>query len=61
LDYFHPPQNLKEASCKGYRVLVRSKKAKKDVVIAVFSKIEARLKALYVRKKGIPEGGLKAL
>jgi len=31
------------------------------VVIADFSKIEARLKALYVRKKGTPEGGLKAL
>jgi len=27
------------------------------VVIADFSKIETRLKALYVRKKGIPEGG----
>ena len=49
LAYFHPPQNLKVASCKGYRVLVRSKKAKKNVVIANFSKIEARLKALYVR------------
>ena len=36
---------------------MRSKKAKKNVVIADFSKIEARLKALYVRKKGIPEGG----
>ena len=31
------------------------------VVIANFSKIEARLKALYVRFWGIPEGGLKAL
>ncbi len=31
------------------------------VVIASFSKIEDRLKALYVRKKVIPEGGLKAL
>lgn len=31
------------------------------VVITNFSKIETRLKALYVRKKGIPEGGLKAL
>jgi len=30
------------------------------VVIADFSKIETRKKALYVRKKGIPEGGLKA-
>ena len=42
------------ASCKVYRVLGRSKKAKKNVVIAVFSKIETRL-------KGIPEGGLKPL
>jgi hypothetical protein len=49
------------ASCKGYRVLKRSKKAKKNVVIAVFLKIETRLKVLYVRLKGIPEGGLKAL
>jgi len=31
------------------------------VEFAVFSKIEARLKALYVRKKGTPEGGLKGL
>ena len=31
------------------------------VEFAVFSKIEACLKALYVRKKGTPEGGLKAL
>ncbi len=31
------------------------------VVIADFSKIETHLKALYVRLKGIPEGGLKAL
>jgi len=31
------------------------------VVIADFSKIEARLKALYVRFWGIPEGGLKPL
>jgi hypothetical protein len=28
---------------------------------ANFSKIEPRLKALYVRFKGIPEGGLKPL
>ena len=45
---------------KGFRVSERSKKTKKDIVIAVFPKIEARLKALYVRLKGIPEGGLKA-
>ena len=45
---------------KGFRVSERSKKAKKDVVIADFSKIEKRKKALYVRLKGIPEGGLKA-
>jgi hypothetical protein len=49
------------ASCNGYRVLKRSKKAKKDVVIAVFSKIETQKKVLYVRLKGIPEGGLKPL
>jgi len=49
------------ASCKGYRVSGRPKKAKKDVVIADFLKIETRLKVLYVRLKGIPEGGLKAL
>lgn len=49
------------APCKGYRVSGSSKKAKKNVVITVFSKIEAHLKALYVRKKGTPEGGLKAL
>ena len=55
------PQNLKMASCKGYRVSGRSKKAKKNVVITDFSKIETRLKVLYVRLKGIPEGGLKAL
>jgi len=29
------------ASCKGYRVSEKSKKAKKDVVIADFSKIDA--------------------
>ena len=49
------------ASCKGYRVSGRPKKVKKDVVIADFLKIEARLKVLYVRLKDIPEGGLKAL
>jgi len=37
------------------------KMAKKNIEFAVFSKIETRLKALYVRLKGIPEGGLKAL
>lgn len=31
------------------------------VVIADFPKIETQKKALYVRLKGIPEGGLKAL
>ncbi|GAH27383.1 unnamed protein product, partial [marine sediment metagenome] len=30
-------------------------------VIAVFLKIKVRLKALSVRLKGIPEGGLKPL
>jgi len=49
------------AYCKGYRVSGKPKKAKKNVVIAVFSKIDALKKALYVRLKGIPEGGLKAL
>ena len=58
---FSLPQNPKMASCKGYRVSERSKKTKKDVVIADFSKIETRLKVLYVRLKGIPEGGLKPL
>jgi len=58
---FSLPQNPKMASCKGYRVSGRSKKDKKNVVITVFSKIGTRLKALYMRKKGIPEGGLKAL
>ena len=60
-DLFLPSQNPEMASCKGYRVSGKLKKAKKNVVIAVFPKIEARLKALYVRLKGIPEGGLKAL
>jgi len=60
-DLFLLSQNPKMASCKGYRVSGKSKKAKKNVVIANFSKIETRLKALYVRLKGIPEGGLKAL
>jgi len=40
----------------GYRVSKRAKKAKKNVVIANFSKIEARLKALYVGFWGISEG-----
>jgi len=31
------------------------------VVIADFLKIETQKKALYVRFKGIPEGGFKAL
>jgi len=60
-DLFLLSQNPKMASCKGYRVSGKSKKAKKNVVITDFSKIKARLKALYVRLKGIPEGGLKAL
>ena len=58
---FSLPQNLKVAIYKGYRVSGRSKKAKKNVVIADFSKIEVRLKALSVRLKGIPEEGLKPL
>jgi len=51
---FSLPQNPKMASCKGYRLSGRSKKVKKNVLIAVFSKIETRL-------KGIPERGLKPL
>ena len=58
---FSLPQNLKMASCKGYRVLKRPKKVKKNVVIAVFLKIKTRLKVLYIRLKGIPEEGLKFL
>ena len=42
-------QNLKVAIYKGYIVSGRSKKAKKNVVIADFSEIKARLKVLYVR------------
>jgi len=60
-DLFLPSQNLKMASCKGYRVSRRAKKAKKNVEFTDFSKIETHLKALYVRLNGIPEGGLKAL
>ena len=37
------------------------KKAKNGGIIVDFSKIEARLKALYVRYKGIPEGGSESL
>jgi len=37
------------ASCKGYRVSGKLKKAKKNVEFTDFSKIETRLKALYVR------------
>ena len=49
------------ASCKGYRVSGKPKKAKKNIEFADFSKIKTHLKALYVRLKGISEGGLKAL
>ena len=52
-------QNLKVFIYKSYRVSGMLKKAKKNVVIAVFFKIEVRFKALSVRLKGIPEGGLK--
>ena len=38
---FSLPQNPKMASCKGYKLLRRSKKAKKNVLIADFSKIDA--------------------
>jgi hypothetical protein len=54
-------QNLKVAIYKGYRVSGRLKKAKKNVVIPDFSKIEMRLKALSVQFWGIPEGGLQSL
>jgi len=37
------------AFCKGYGVSEKLKKAKKNVVITDFSKIETHLKALYVR------------
>jgi hypothetical protein len=60
-DLFSPFQNPKMASCKGYRVSKRSKKAKRNIEFADFLKIKTRLKALYVRLKGIPEGSLKAL
>ena len=60
LTEFSDVQKLKIAIYKGFRVSERSKKAKKDVVIADFSKIGGLKKALYVRLKGIPEGGLKA-
>lgn len=60
LTEFSDVQKLKMAIYKGFRVSERSKKAKKDVAIADFSKIETRKKALYARLKGIPEGGLKA-
>jgi len=58
---FSPPQNLKVAIYKGYRVSERPKKAKKNVVIADFLKIEVRLKAFYVRLKGIPVGARRAV
>jgi hypothetical protein len=48
-DLFLPSQNPKMASCKGYGVSGKPKKAKKNVGFARFSKNEARLKALYVR------------
>jgi len=47
------------ASCNGYRVSGKPKKAKKNVEFTDFSKIKTPLKALYVRLKGIPEGGWK--
>jgi len=56
-DLFFPSQNPKMASCNGYRVSGKPKKAKKNVEFTDFSKIKTPLKALYVRLKGIPEGG----
>jgi len=58
---FSLDQNLKVAIYKGHMVSERVKKAKKRAVIPLFSKIKARLKALYVRFWGMPEGSLKAL
>jgi len=55
------PQNLKVAIYKGYRVSERSKKAKKNVIIALFLKIKVRLKALYMRFWGIPVGARRAV
>ena len=52
---------MKMAICKGFMISGRQKYPKNRVVNCHFAKIEARLKALYVRLKGIPEGGLKAL
>ena len=53
---FSLTQNLKMASCRGYRVSGKLKNAKKNVEFTDFSKIETHLKALYVRLNGIPEG-----
>jgi len=58
---FLPLQNLKVAIYKGLGVSGRLKKAKKNVVIADFSKIQASKKALSVRLNGIPEEVLKPL
>ena len=46
---------------KGFMIGGGKNRPKMGVVIADFSKNEARLKALYVRFRGIPERGLKAL
>jgi hypothetical protein len=53
---FSLPQNLKVVIYKGYRVSGKPKKAKKNVVITVFLKIETQKKVLYVHLKDIPEG-----
>ena len=45
---------------KGLVISEEQKYPKNRVVIADFSKIETQKKALYVRLKGIPEGGMKA-
>ena len=59
LTKFSDVQKLKMAIYKGLVISEEQKYPKNRVVIADFSKIETRKKALYVRLKGIPEGGLK--
>jgi len=54
-------QKLKMAICKGSVILEEQKYPKIRVVnCPIFSNFCVRLKALYVRFWGIPEGGLKA-
>ncbi|MBA7609828.1 hypothetical protein ES703_17022 [subsurface metagenome] len=53
-------QKFKMAIYKGLVILEEQKYPKIRVVIADFLNFRVRLKALYVRFWGIPEGGLKA-